>query len=64
MIQYNFPTVMFYGSDTIQDLAKVVKKGGELKRLMVITDPGLVETGLAEKVLHIFKDDGLEMFSL
>ena len=60
MIQYNFPTVILYGSNAIQDLAKVVM-GKKLKRLLLITDPGLIETGLANKVLHTFKNAGLDI---
>ena len=33
----------------------------KLKRLLLITDPGLIETGLANKVLHTFKNAGLNI---
>ena len=60
MIQYNFPTVMIFGSNAIQDLAKVVMEK-KLKRLLLITYPGLVEAGLANKALHTFKNAGLDI---
>ena len=60
MIQYNFPTVILYGANAIQDLAKVVMEK-KLKRLLLITDPGLIETGLANKVLHTLKNAGLNI---
>ena len=60
MIQYNFPTVILYGSNAIQDLAKSVMEK-KLKHLLLITDPGLIETGLANKVLHTFKNAGLDI---
>ena len=51
---------MLYGSNAIQDLAKVVMEK-KLKHLLLITDPGLIETGLANKVLHTFKNVGLNI---
>ena len=51
---------MLYGSNAIQDLAKVVIEK-KLKHLLLITDPGLIETGLANKVLHTFKNVGLNI---
>ena len=51
---------MLYGSNAIQDLTKVVMKK-KLKHLLLITDPGLIETGLANKVLHTFKNVGLNI---
>jgi alcohol dehydrogenase class IV len=60
MIQFNFPTVMFYGTNSIQDLPAAVREKN-INRLLLVTDPGLTEIGLAEKVLHTFRDAGLEM---
>ena len=51
---------MFYGADSIQDLPAAVRDKN-INRLLLVTDPGLTEIGLAEKVLNIFRDAGLEM---
>ena len=60
MMQYNFPTVMLYGVDSIQDLPPKVKEMN-IQRLLLITDPGLIENGLANRVLHTFKNEELEI---
>jgi len=49
MIQYNFPTVLFYGADALKDLAPAIQKRG-LKSLLLVTDPGLVQIGLPDSV--------------
>ena len=49
MNQYNFPTVLFYGADALKDLAPAIQKRG-LKSLLLVTDPGLVQIGLADSV--------------
>ena len=51
---------MFYGADAVENLAHALKKK-KIKRLLLITDPGLVKIGLTERVLHSFKDDSLEI---
>jgi alcohol dehydrogenase class IV len=49
MIQYNYPTVIFYGKNSIQSLPPAILKDG-CKRVLIITDNGLVEAGIAEQV--------------
>ena len=49
MIQYHFPTVLFFGADSLLDLTPAIQKKG-LKSLLMVTDPGLVEVGLADLV--------------
>jgi len=49
MIQYHFPTVLFFGSDSLIDLNPAIQKKG-LKSLLMVTDPGLVHIGLADFV--------------
>ena len=51
---------MFYGADSIKNLPAAVREKN-INRLLLVTDPGLTEIGLAEKVLHTFRDAGLEM---
>ena len=60
MIQYNFPTVLFYGANSLQELAKVVKSKG-LNNLLMITDPGLVSVGLAKQTQKILSKSKLKI---
>ena len=60
MNQYNFPTVLFYGADALKDLAPAIQKRG-LKSLLLVTDPGLVQIGLADSVKNTLTDTGLDI---
>jgi len=60
MNQYNFPTVLFYGADALKDLAPAIQKRG-LKSLLLVTDPGLVQIGLADSVKSKLTSSGLNI---
>ena len=60
MIQYNFPTVLFYGEDSVKDLPSAILQQG-LKTLLLVTDPGLVKIGLAEQVVDKLTSSELEI---
>ena len=60
MNQYNFPTVLFYGADALKDLAPAIQKRG-LKSLLLVTDPGLVQIGLADSVKNTLTSSGLNI---
>ena len=60
MIQYNFPTVLFYGEDALKDLAPAIQKRG-LKSLLLVTDPGLVQIGLGDTVKSSLTSSGLNI---
>jgi len=60
MNQYNFPTVLFYGADALKDLAPAIQKRG-LKSLLLVTDPGLVQIGLADTVKSTLTSSGLNI---
>ena len=60
MIQYNFPTVLFYGEDSVKELPSAILKQG-LKTLLLVTDPGLVKIGLAEQVVDKLTASELEI---
>jgi len=49
MIQFNFPTVLLFGENSVSKLPKEIKKKN-LKSLLLVTDPGLVKIGLADDV--------------
>jgi len=60
MIQYNFPTVIFYGKDATQDLSSEIQSQG-IKRMLLITDPGLTKTGLPDNIIHTLCSNGMEI---
>ena len=60
MNQYNFPTVLFYGPDALKNLAPAIQKRG-LKSLLLVTDPGLVQIGLADSVKSTLTSSGLNI---
>jgi len=60
MMQYHFPTVLFFGADSLLDLAPAMQKRG-LKSLLMVTDPGLVEVGLADLVKNTLTSSRLNI---
>ena len=49
MIQFNFPTVLLFGENSVNELPSEIKKKN-LNRLLLVTDPDLVKIGLADAV--------------
>ena len=60
MIQYHFPTVLFFGVDSLNDLTPAIQKKG-LKSLLMVTDPGLVQIGLADSVKSTLTSPGVNI---
>ena len=60
MIQFNFPTILLFGKGSINKLLPVFKEKG-ISRLLLVTDPGLVEIGLADKVKEELTSSGLNI---
>ena len=60
MIQYHFPTVLFFGADSLKDLVPAMQKRG-LNSLLLVTDPGLVQIGLADSVKSTLTSSGLNI---
>ena len=60
MIQYHFPTVLFFGADALIDLTPAIQKKG-LKSLLMVTDPGLVHIGLTDSVKSTLTSSGLNI---
>jgi len=59
-MQYHFPTVLFFGAGSLLDLAPAIQKRG-LKSLLMVTDPGLVEVGLADFVKNTLTSSRLNI---
>ena len=60
MIQYHFPTVLFFGADSLNELTPTIQKKG-LKSLLMVTDPGLVQIGLSDSVKSTLTSPGLNI---
>ncbi len=59
---YSFPTRIEYGPGAIADLPKIIKGSGFSKGLLV-TDQGIENVGLADKLRKYFTDEGITMHS-
>ncbi|WP_183108724.1 iron-containing alcohol dehydrogenase [Thermohalobacter berrensis] len=56
---YYIPTVNLLGRGTINEIGDKVKTLGG-KKVLIVTDSGLVKLGMADKVKNILEDSGLE----
>lgn len=54
MIQYNFPTVIIYGGNSINEIPKRLEGLG-LQNCMLVTDSGLISAGIINKFLLAFQ---------
>jgi alcohol dehydrogenase class IV len=59
MQQFNFPTTILYGEGALKEAAKRVK-AMNFKHPLLVTDKTLVKFGLAEKILGVFKEQGIQ----
>lgn len=59
-MQFNFPTVLLFGENSVNELPSEIKKKN-LNRLLLVTDPGLVKIGLADAVREKLTSSGLDI---
>ncbi len=57
MNQFNFPTVILYGPGSIKSLPEKIQSE-DIKSILFVTDPGLVQTGNVESIEKLFQDAG------
>lgn len=64
MIQYIFPTIILYGENSINEIPNRIKNLG-LKNCLIVTDPGLIKIGIADKITSLFENAnlGFSLFS-
>ena len=62
MQQFNFPTTIYYGTGSVQAMAKAIAKLN-LKKLLLVSDPNLLKLGLVKQVSDICQAEGLEIVS-
>ena len=59
-MQFNFPTVLLFGENSVNKLPSEIKKKN-LKRLLLVTDHGLVGIGLADTVMEKLTSEKLDI---
>ena len=57
---YNFPTLVRFGNGVIEELGPHLKEQG-LKKVLVVSDPGLVKLPVFEKVVDMIKKAGVQV---
>ena len=57
MQQFNFPTIIYFGEDALDHLASTIDERGH-RNLLIVTDPTIVELGLATTVGNALKSGG------
>jgi 4-hydroxybutyrate dehydrogenase len=57
---YSFPTRIEYGPGAVNDLVAIIQQAGYKKGLLV-TDEGVVNVGIPEKIIHNFKAAGIHI---
>ncbi|MBC8312155.1 MAG: iron-containing alcohol dehydrogenase [Candidatus Marinimicrobia bacterium] len=60
MIQYNYPTTIFYGEDSIESLPNAILKD-EVYKILIVTDQGIVDAGIADKMVSVCTKNGLKV---
>ena len=58
-VQFNFPTTILYGPGSVRDLAARLARSNPRGPVLLVTDPGLVEAGIAPRVRDVFEDAGV-----
>ena len=62
MLKFCLPTRIFFGSGTVSLLKQIIEERFEASRLLLITDQGIVKSGIADRVIsqfpgiHLFED--------
>ncbi len=55
MHKFNFPTTIYYGKDSLDALARVIKEKYH-KRILLVTDQTLIDIGLSQKIMSALKE--------
>jgi alcohol dehydrogenase class IV len=59
-LRFNYPTTILYGPGAVGDLAAHLAPGPNL-RFLLVTDPGIAQAGLVERVLSRLGEAGLKV---
>ena len=55
MVQYNFPTTILFGENSIKELPKRIENLG-IKNCLLVTDQGLINVGIVDQILSVFRN--------
>jgi len=58
MKKFNYPTTIYYGPGSLQELTKSIAQMG-FKKVLIVSDPTLKKLGMVEKVVNICKESGV-----
>jgi 4-hydroxybutyrate dehydrogenase len=59
MQRFNFPTTIYYGKDSLKELAKSVAQMG-LKKVLIVSDANLEKLGMVRKCADLFESAGVK----
>ncbi|MBC8197644.1 MAG: iron-containing alcohol dehydrogenase [Candidatus Marinimicrobia bacterium] len=60
MVQYNFPTVVLFGENSVAEIPKRLNELN-LKSCMLVTDSGLISAGLVDFFKFVFEDTSIKI---
>ncbi|MEE9165537.1 MAG: iron-containing alcohol dehydrogenase, partial [Nitrospinota bacterium] len=59
MLQYNFPTTIFYGTGALNQLGRVM--GNKMhKKVLIVTDGTLVKLGIVKSVIDVLEENRVD----
>lgn len=59
MQKFNYPTTIYYGTDSLKELTKSVAQMG-LKKVLLVSDKNLEKLGMVQKVAGLFETAGVK----
>ena len=65
-LQFNYPTSILYGPGAALEMAQRISRNassGDDRQLLLVTDPGVVDAGLAERVIDYLTETGLSVLT-
>lgn len=59
--EYISPSKILYGADSVKNISEYVRSICEEDNVMLVTDPGIIKVGIAEKVVAYLKEAGMRV---
>jgi len=60
VVQYYTPQKVVFGVNAVDNIGLYVKEMGISGKAIIVTDPGVAQAGIADRVVQAFKKDGFE----
>src|SRR2546422_11125843 len=61
VLQFNYPTTILFGPGAVAEFAKRLAPEHQGRRFLIVTDPGGVAAGLADRVRTALEEAGLSV---